>query len=83
MSPSPPRSLERRERQLFCRRNTRKVPVFRDYSETNRIAENGLLDSEGAIAIAFLRRAHAQSGFKHGARAKVMRSEGRNSAVAR
>jgi hypothetical protein len=64
----PPRSLDCREIPFALRRNTRIMPVFRDYSETNRTAENGLLDREGVTAIAFLGRAHAQSGFKQGIR---------------
>jgi hypothetical protein len=47
-------------------RNTRNMPVFRDYSHTNWTAENGLLGSEGVTVPAFLRRAHAQSGFEQG-----------------
>jgi hypothetical protein len=49
-------------------RNTRNMPVLRDYSHTNRTAENGLLGSEGVTVPAFLRRAHAQSGFDEGIR---------------
>jgi hypothetical protein len=40
-----------------------KMPVFSDYSRTNRTAENGLLGSEAATFPAFLRRAIVQSGF--------------------
>jgi len=40
---APPRSLKCREIPLALRRNTRRMPVFRDYSPTSRTAENGLL----------------------------------------
>ncbi len=61
---APPRSLDCRENSLARRRNTRIMPVFRDYWQTNRTAENGLLGSKGATVLAFLWRAHAQSGFQ-------------------
>jgi hypothetical protein len=41
----------------------RIVPAFRDYSSTNRTAENRLLGSEHRHDPAFLLRAHMQSGF--------------------
>jgi hypothetical protein len=44
------------------------MPVFRDCSQTNRTAENGLLGSEGGTVLVFLRRAYAQSGFKQSIR---------------
>jgi hypothetical protein len=40
------------------------MPVFRDYSPTNRTAENGQLGSEWRQCPAFLWRADAQSGFE-------------------
>jgi hypothetical protein len=39
------------------------MPVFRDYSQTSRTAENGLLGRKAVAVPAFLRKAHAQSGF--------------------
>jgi len=60
---SPPRSLKCRESRLLSLRNTQKMPVFRDYSKTNRTGENGLLGRKRGTILAFLRRAHAQSGF--------------------
>jgi integrase len=42
------------------------MPVFRDYSQTNRTAENGLLRSRGLNVLAFLWMAHARSGFDEG-----------------
>ncbi len=44
------------------------MPVFRDYSLTNRTSENGLFRIEWVGVPAFLWRAHAQSGFKEGIR---------------
>src|ERR1017187_4632393 len=64
----PPRSLNCRGNRLFYLRNTRIMPVFRDYSLTNRTSENGLLRIEWVSVPAFLWRAHAQSGFKEGTR---------------
>jgi len=63
---APPCSLNCRGFPFDLRRNTRTMPVFRDYSQTNRTAENGLLSSEGGHLLAFLQRAHAQSGFDKG-----------------
>jgi hypothetical protein len=42
------------------------MPIFRDSSSANRTAEKGPLDSEGGIFLAFLWRAHGQSGFEEG-----------------
>src|ERR1700731_4656388 len=64
----PPRSLAGRESRLLFLRNTQKMPVFRDYSQTNRTAENGLLRSRGLNVLAFLWMAHARSGFDEGIR---------------
>jgi hypothetical protein len=61
--PSPPSSLNCKGFSLALLRNTRIMPVFRDYSEANRTAENGLLVGEGATVPLFLRRAPTQSGF--------------------
>jgi hypothetical protein len=66
--PSPPRSLDRRESRPFFLRNTQKMPVFRDYSQTNRTAENGPHSTECSQRPGFLRKAHAQSGFRYGIR---------------
>jgi len=44
------------------------MPVFRDYSQANQTAENGLLVGEEVTVPPFLRRAPAQSGFKKGSR---------------
>jgi hypothetical protein len=44
------------------------MPVFRNYSQANRTSENGLLGGERVTVPPFLRRAHAQSGFKKGRR---------------
>ena len=60
----PPRSLDCRENPLSLRRNTRILPAFRDYSHTNRTAENGLLGSEGGHYSGFLWSAPTQSGFQ-------------------
>jgi hypothetical protein len=46
------------------------MPIFRDYSQTNRTAENGLFGSEAVTVPAFLWRAHVQSGFEGGIRRK-------------
>jgi hypothetical protein len=62
--PAPPRSLNCREISLALRRNARIMPIFRDYSQANRTAENGLLGIECGTVLAFLRKAHAQSGFE-------------------
>lgn len=35
------------------RRNTRNMPIFRDYLQTNRTVENGLLGSESAFCPGF------------------------------
>jgi hypothetical protein len=43
----PPYSLDCREFPLDLRRNTRNMPVFRDYFQTNRTGENGPLSNEG------------------------------------
>src|SRR5580704_8875619 len=66
--PSPPYSLNCRKNRLFYIRNTRQLPVFRDYAWTNRTAENGLLAGERHNFPPFLRKAHTQSGFKEGIR---------------
>jgi hypothetical protein len=42
--------------------------AFRDCALTNRTAENGPFGMECGIALAFLRKAHSQSGFKKGIR---------------
>jgi hypothetical protein len=44
--------------------NARNMPVFRNISSSNRIAENGLPVDKGALVAPFLRRAHVQSGFE-------------------
>jgi hypothetical protein len=62
--PSPPRSLAAENFRSFASRNTRTTPVFRDYPQTNRTAENGLLGFECSNVVAFLRKANAQSGFE-------------------
>jgi hypothetical protein len=62
---SPPRSLNCGEIQRLFIRNTQKMPVFRDYSQANRTAENGLVGSEAAVFPAFLQRAIVQSGFNN------------------
>jgi hypothetical protein len=64
----PPRSLKCREIPLASRRNARIVPVSRDCALTNRTAENGPFGMECGIALAFLWKAHSQSGFKKGTR---------------
>jgi hypothetical protein len=45
-----------------------EVAQFRNIVFTKRTAENGLPDTEGSTVLAFLWRAHAQSGFKEGIR---------------
>jgi hypothetical protein len=60
----PPRSLDCRESRLLFLRNTHKMPVFSDYSQTNGTVENGLLGIECGIVLAFLQEAHVQSGFQ-------------------
>jgi hypothetical protein len=42
------------------------MPVFRDYSQTNRTTENALLLIECRNILAFLQRANVQSGFEQG-----------------
>jgi len=44
------------------------MPEFRDYSQANQTAENGLLGIECATVLAFLRKAHTQSGSNKGLR---------------
>ena len=66
--PSPPHSLDCRQLPLASRRKVRTMPVFRDYSQTNRTAENGLLGIECSTVPALLRKAHEQSGFEEGVR---------------
>ena len=51
--PAPPRSLDCREIPLALRRNTRIMPVFRDYSQANRTGENGLLGIECGSVLVF------------------------------
>jgi len=60
--------LRCREIPLVLDRNTRTMPVFRDYSQTNRTPENGLLGIECGVVLDFLQEAHAQSGFTEGIR---------------
>jgi hypothetical protein len=57
---APPRSLSCRESRLFYLRNTRKLPVFRDYSQTNRTAENGPLGSD-AVTVRLFSEGHMRS----------------------
>jgi hypothetical protein len=56
MSASPPFSLHWTETSPALLRNSRTMPVFRDYSPAKRTAENALLASNAVIALAFLRR---------------------------
>jgi hypothetical protein len=65
---SPPSVLTAFKSRPFCAEIPGTMPVFRDCEQAYRTAENGLFDSEGRAAVAFLRRANAQSGFKHGIR---------------
>jgi hypothetical protein len=44
-------------------RNPQNMPSFRNIVFPNRTAENGLPATEGGTVLAFLWRAHAQSGF--------------------
>jgi hypothetical protein len=64
MSASPPFSLHWTETSPILRRDTRIMPVFRDYSQAKRTSESARLTSNAVIAPAFLRKAHAQSGFQ-------------------
>ena len=71
----PPRSLDCREIQLALRPNTRIMPVFRDYSQTNRTAENGLLGIECSRCPGFSLEGTCAVRFQGARKAKAMRSK--------
>src|SRR5580693_5730910 len=64
----PPRSLNCREILPLFPAKCANMPVFSDFCATNRTGENGLLCSKWRRRPAFLRTAHAQSGFAEGTR---------------
>src|SRR5205807_2383635 len=66
--PSPPRSLDCGESWPFFLRNTRKLPVFRDIRKQTGLERTDCSTAKAVTVSAFLWKAHAQSGFKHGIR---------------
>src|SRR5271167_1983276 len=66
--PSPPRSLDYREIPLASRENTRIMPVFCDYSKQTGLQRRDSSAPNAISVLAFLRKAHSQSGFKQGKR---------------
>ena len=78
---SPPRSLNCRESRLSYPRNTRYMPVFRDYSLTNRTPENGLLRIDRPNCPGFSLKGTSAVRFQ-GGQANAMRSEAGDSTMA-
>jgi hypothetical protein len=64
----PPCSLKCREIPLALSRNTRIMPAFRDYPRQTGLQRTDCSAAKAVTVLAFLRKAHVQSGFKRAIR---------------